>query len=62
MPFNVLIIFQHAPQAPTARTVVTAATTAGEVMCVTMKMGRVQMDVIQGIQGISANKVLNLII
>ena len=40
-----------------ARTVVTAATTAGERMCVIMKMARVQMDVIRGIEGISVTQV-----
>lgn len=40
-----------------ARAVVTAATTAGEMISVTMKMGRVLMAVIRGIQEISAGMV-----
>lgn len=43
----------------TARTVVAAVTTAGERMCVIMKMGRVQMDVTRGIEGTNVTQVNN---
>lgn len=62
MIFNVqtlylLVVFQSAPQAHTVRTVVSAVTTAGEGMCVTMKMGRVLIDVIRGIERTSVTQV-----